>query len=198
MLLYHLYVETHFNHTMPGLRNSATPSSQCSPTKFPFVFNVCHQATRWKQQRIWSRHRTLFSWSAGQTCALPEVARKRPKVWIMSYSKIVFHFSGGLAQRDSPTRYTHEESSKSLTNQFFQAQKQKRIQKYKKQLIESCVRVEQWPLNSGETCVLLLPPVFGQLSFLLQAISDKQSADPYGLGKKMAGPVLQKGAPPIL
>lgn len=123
MLLYHLYVETHFNHTMPGLRNSATPSSQCSPTKFPFVFNVCHQATRWKQQRIWSRHRTLFSWSAGQTCALPEVARKRPKVWIMSYSKIVFHFSGGLAQRDSPTRYTHEESSKSLTNQFFQAHK---------------------------------------------------------------------------
>lgn len=114
MLLYHLYVETHFNHTMPGLRNSATPSSQCSPTKFPFVFNVCHQATRWKQQRIWSRHRTLFSWSAGQTCALPEVARKRPKVWIMSYSKIVFHFSGGLAQRDSPTRYTHEESSKVL------------------------------------------------------------------------------------
>jgi hypothetical protein len=46
----------------------------------------------------------------------------------MSYSKIVFHFSGGLAQRDSPTRYTHEESSKSLTNQFFQAQN-----KYKKE-----------------------------------------------------------------
>jgi hypothetical protein len=121
MLLYHLYVETHFNHTMPGLRNSATPSSQCSPTKFDFVFNTCHQAEYWKQRLIWSRHRTLFSWSAGQTCALPEVARKRPKVWIMSYSKIVFHFSGGLAQRDSPTRYTHEESSKSLTNQFFQA-----------------------------------------------------------------------------
>ena len=40
MLLYHLYVETHFNHTMPGLRNSATPSSQCSPTKFP-LFLMC-------------------------------------------------------------------------------------------------------------------------------------------------------------
>ena len=123
----------------------------------------------------------------------------------MSYSKIVFHFSGGLAQRDSPTRYTHEESSKSLTNQFFQVKKKKKKKKKKKNkkfkklyIILSCVRVEQWPLNSGETCVLLLPPVFGQLSFLLQAISDKQSADPYGLGKKMAGPVLQKGAPPIL